>query len=1230
MMATTQYTELFNGHRSYPVLLTTEKGCQGAVDADNANYVTQVVCTDHKWRPVKDLLDTDITVGKTWTTPDGVELAKLDKKKTRCFAFRFPLDLYKFIFHDDRKRDDEKVWPYTDIEKKLLKKHDLLKNEERLTKEEHLKRDELVPPRYREPKRILINDFYERIDPTRFCRPYFDLEYYVKDRSSDSDNMVRTFLAKFITYLKNLINEELQGKKDYTCRTKSIVLTDSSGVVKGKYKYSYHINVRDLLLTNYTYVEELKYRLLDVLKSDESIANQEPFMYGDKCCMVDSSVYSKGRIFRLFGCEKACEEPDVGRPKNSYQEGEGNFVIPYWSNGQVKTVVYRPTPLPERSILNWTNPPANFDDAQYLCFLDTIVSPHGLLVKANTIVTEVFIPDPTRIKERNGKRSTSVEANEAFRLFQEAYPEWDDIVTEEAPDMSNRCSGKPNRVCPCSGLEHDGTNGYHFGVHYYKRKPRYFIRCQSDRCRNYLNGKYYSYAKCNRKGLTYFDEENEENESDEEEINDEEPIKRKGKVFSGIRANMKDTVMTNYFDGTESELVGYETYMGTRDNFDIRSLETMVKDYKELALVGNADEGILSNMKKLHRIAAELTPWLKRRNLKVLMWDKATSTWEIFPTPKAHKFEIGYLLPEEPKDPNAPKKRGRPPIPGVREIFTINEILEGGYFDRDPYCNHPRVGNMYEKFLALKTFLPEHPCSLPFFKGSPIPLKDRDDINVCEGYKANPIFPTPDNPRPFKDLKGVLNHIHYATCGGNDQHYDNLLRYQGGPLVRTKRPKMDKIIVVCGPEGSGKSAPIIKIMRNVFGYHFGSYDIDNLVCRFNTALEGKVMIVLDEVGGGSNQLPRASVIKKMKELITGDTFNIEGKGQALRHNVPNYCNFIAIGNDFCSGIISPTEQRRAVFIKSKVVGMLKNGNIIYSWVSEFTDATYRDGTPISKEDEALLRSENYGVTAERYFDDPRSPLGDLNSQYIADLYAGYLITYVNERGGEKCKIERQPADDPVRMEAMGNLLGKPEEFANELLSGEYCWKSQYTPKKICKPSDVENDPRHDSYYVSNDEMYGEFQKWYNFNYSGRSSTCMAAPGFKQALKIYISRAEGRIFKAGCDSKGETNCIGKRMTAGYYFKTKKIHYPHRHTNAASLELKGNNRKNENQEDSEDEDSEEEVINIVEEKKMPPTATTSIDTNSTILEKLAQMSEAYTKQQETIEFLLNEIKELRAKK
>lgn len=136
----------------------------------------------------------------------------------------------------------------------------------------------------------------------------------------------------------------------------------------------------------------------------------------------------------------------------------------------------------------------------------------------------------------------------------------------------------------------------------------------------------------------------------------------------------------------------------------------------------------------------------------------------------------------------------------------------------------------------------------------------------------------------------ILEHLRDVLCGGDSVKYEYLVRYLAHMLQRPEQ-KPGVMPVMISKEGAGKGA-FFKLIRRIWGdTSFITSNIDDVVGRFNSAIERSFVVLLDEAQFAGDKKSR----DRMKSLITEDAVRIEAKNQPTRQ-IDSYHRFFSATN----------------------------------------------------------------------------------------------------------------------------------------------------------------------------------------------------------------------------------------------------------------------------------------------------------------------------------------------
>jgi len=143
-------------------------------------------------------------------------------------------------------------------------------------------------------------------------------------------------------------------------------------------------------------------------------------------------------------------------------------------------------------------------------------------------------------------------------------------------------------------------------------------------------------------------------------------------------------------------------------------------------------------------------------------------------------------------------------------------------------------------------------------------------------YKYDPNFKVDESQF---DL--ILRHIHEVWCNDEQNLFDYVTKWMAHIIQRPYKTGVS-LLVYSHEHGVGKSMLADWFAKYVIGCanYATAGDMNDLLSRFNSNLENKVLTLIDEVGShGSTWLDEA----KLKKLITQPEYQVELKGQEKRH-----------------------------------------------------------------------------------------------------------------------------------------------------------------------------------------------------------------------------------------------------------------------------------------------------------------------------------------------------------
>jgi hypothetical protein len=199
---------------------------------------------------------------------------------------------------------------------------------------------------------------------------------------------------------------------------------------------------------------------------------------------------------------------------------------------------------------------------------------------------------------------------------------------------------------------------------------------------------------------------------------------------------------------------------------------------------------------------------------------------------------------------------------GEYKIKETKEIKET-YFNRIS----KELNNYYFKeFTKLKTI--GYKLNAPLFFGD-------NFINFCFKMKASKKY---DSYEEYDDeskegVNTVLNFIKEVLASNNEESYNYLIKWLANML---KGNKNDSCLYLRGEQGIGKSTLFEFLQFHVLGKLYMMSGSETLKKDFNNLLEGRLLIVFEELETMSKYEWMCSS-SKLKRYITSKTYNIEKK-----------------------------------------------------------------------------------------------------------------------------------------------------------------------------------------------------------------------------------------------------------------------------------------------------------------------------------------------------------------
>ena len=210
-----------------------------------------------------------------------------------------------------------------------------------------------------------------------------------------------------------------------------------------------------------------------------------------------------------------------------------------------------------------------------------------------------------------------------------------------------------------------------------------------------------------------------------------------------------------------------------------------------------------------------------------------------------------------------------------------------------------------------------------------------EDFSYFQGYKYNIV-------RNDSLIELFNNHIKQIWCK-NDERLYHYVQSWFATVIQSPTARTCTALVVKGTEGTGKNTVTDVWSELLAGYANGNVsDVDSVVGKFNSRVENKKLLVLNEMD--SAELSPAGVFNRLKKLITEPTIDINEKNLKVRDDVQNVANVVILSNEFNPVKISSHDRRYCILTPSDdVVGDRKYFDALYATMKTTLrrDAPYR-------------------------------------------------------------------------------------------------------------------------------------------------------------------------------------------------------------------------------------------------------------------------------------------------
>ncbi len=159
------------------------------------------------------------------------------------------------------------------------------------------------------------------------------------------------------------------------------------------------------------------------------------------------------------------------------------------------------------------------------------------------------------------------------------------------------------------------------------------------------------------------------------------------------------------------------------------------------------------------------------------------------------------------------------------------------------------------------------------------------------------------------DYQRILDHFEIMSGfdkegNKNEELYEYLLNWFAHKIQKPEK-KIGVCLVLMGKQGIGKTILVEKLLRNIMGdeYVYDTADINSIAGDFNSALQGKLVCILNEASG-KDTMP---LIDRLKDIITREKITI----RLMRTDgipMKDYCDYCFTTNNL--NPIKETEDER--------------------------------------------------------------------------------------------------------------------------------------------------------------------------------------------------------------------------------------------------------------------------------------------------------------------------------
>nr|WQM87083.1 highly derived D5-like helicase-primase [Marseillevirus cajuinensis] len=217
------------------------------------------------------------------------------------------------------------------------------------------------------------------------------------------------------------------------------------------------------------------------------------------------------------------------------------------------------------------------------------------------------------------------------------------------------------------------------------------------------------------------------------------------------------------------------------------------------------------------------------------------------------------------------------------------------------------LGKFFQKYHL--SFASQGMTFFPYSPHEDISRVPVEYVNTFEGFKAHP----KDEDVDIERLRPLLSHIKEVWADGSEENYMYILSWLSAIIKNPREKTGIALVILSDSQGAGKGVITDFLLDKVFGRKLGTCigDLERVVHRFNSVLNNRLLVVLDEVRAvdASDYHKSFDVIK---HLITEKTVQIEKKGVETSEE-PSFVNFLLTTNNAFAVKVEQSDRRYAMF-----------------------------------------------------------------------------------------------------------------------------------------------------------------------------------------------------------------------------------------------------------------------------------------------------------------------------